>query len=826
MVKQRRGDASRGAGKKYLAKKILDYTSSHEGETIDYKSIARAMGIRDRSTQLLIGATLQDMADTGLLHMVGHGRYMHAATSDFIETTIRTNRRGDAIVSLDDGREVFIPAERALHSLDGDKVRISIYFSQRYRQLEGEVLSIVKRGRLQYPGVIQISPNAAFFIPDNRRVPVDFYIPLEELHGAKHGDKVVVELLSWPMDVKNPIATVRDVLGANGDNNAEMNAILSEFELPYAYPAEVIDAAERLDASISQAERAARRDFTAIPTMTIDPETAKDFDDAVSFQQLPNGLYEVGVHIADVTHYVTPGSIIDSEAYSRATSVYLVDRTVPMLPERLCNDICSLRPNEEKLTYSVVFQLDGDGCVTSKWVGRTIINSDARLTYEQAQRAIEGGDAPMADAIRTLSGIAQALRKKRFDNGAVDFVSEEVKFRLDDSGKPLEVIPQENNESHQLIEEFMLLANCAVAELFALPKAGQAPRPFVYRVHDRPDSEKLAQFLNVMAVVGHPFQGNPENISSKQFSDLVRAVRGEKTQPLVDFLAVRSMAKAVYTTNNIGHYGLAFDYYTHFTSPIRRYPDMMVHRLLSDLLAGLPPASKGALEERCIHSSEMEKLAADAERASIKYKQVEYMGQFIGQQFEGIISGVKDFGFYVEISSNKCEGMVSVNDLTDGYYEYIEEEFSLVGGRPRRKLTVGDEVTVEVVKADLANKFLDFHLVAHKGEPEITPHDRSGDNPGTYRGRGYERSHRGARSSGEKTSRRGAREGKRFGDGAAGRGSRGSRGGGNRNEREFREKTTRSGGPFGKVSRSRGWRPEDSPEGKGYGRHPSRRRAR
>lgn len=734
MAKQRRGDASRGTGKKYLAKKILDYTSSHEGETIDYKSIARALGIRDKSTQLLIGATLQDMADSGLLHMVGHGRYMHAATTDFIETTIHTNRKGDAIATLDDGREVFIPADKALHTLDGDTVRISTYFSRRFNQLEGEVLSIVKRGRLLYPGVIELSPNAAFFIPDNRRIPVDFYIPMDELHGARHGDKVVVELLSWPMDVKNPIATVRDVLGVIGDNNAEMNAILSEFELPYTYPQEVIEAADSLDATITADERAARRDFTHIPTMTIDPDTAKDFDDAISFQKLDGGLYEVGVHIADVTHYVTPGSIIDSEAYNRATSVYLVDRTVPMLPERLCNDICSLRPNEDKLTYSVVFQLDEAGNVKDKWVGRTLINSDARLTYEQAQQAIEGAEIPMAGPIRTLNGLAQAIRKRRFENGAVDFVSEEVKFKLDSNGKPLDVIPQENNESHQLIEEFMLMANCAVAALFEETKAGKKPRPFVYRVHDKPDSQKLAQFLNVMAVVGHPFQGDAENITSKQFSNLVRSVRGEKTQPLVDFLAVRSMAKAVYTTNNIGHYGLAFDCYTHFTSPIRRYPDMMVHRLLSDLLAGLPPASKSELEERCVHASEMEKLAADAERASIKYKQVEFMGQFIGKQFDGIISGVKDFGFYVEISSNKCEGMVHVSDLSDGYYDYIEEEFSLVGGRPRRRLTVGDEVSVVVEKADLENKFLDFHLVAHKGEPVNTYRAPYGDNPRAYRG--------------------------------------------------------------------------------------------
>lgn len=734
MAKQKRADTSRGTGKKYIARKILDYTSTHEGVTIDYKTIARALGIRDKNTQLLIGITLQEMAESGLLHAVGHGRYMHAATTDFIETVVRVNRRGEAQATLDDGREVFIPAEKSLHALDGDTVRISTYVSRRSRALEGEVLSIVKRGRLLYAGVIEVFPSAAFFLPDSRRLAMDFYVPLDELHGARHGDKVVVEFLSWPMDAKNPIASVRDVLGRNGNNDAEMNAILTEFQLPYEYPRAVTEAANRLDATITPEERAARRDFTAIPTLTIDPDTAKDFDDAISLQHLPNGNYEVGVHIADVTHYVTPGSIIDTEAYDRATSVYLVDRTVPMLPERLCNDICSLRPGEEKLAYSVVFELNAEGIVQGQWIGRTVIESNARLSYEQAQEAIEGADSPFADTIRTLSGIAQAIRKRRFDDGAVDFVSEEVKFKLDAHGKPLDVIPQENNESHQLIEEFMLLANRAVATLFAKPRDGKASRPFVYRVHDRPDSQKLAQFLNVMAVVGHPFQGDAENISSKQFSDLVRAVRGEKTQPLVDFLAVRSMAKAVYTTTNIGHYGLAFDYYTHFTSPIRRYPDMMVHRLLSDLLANLPPASQKSLESRCIHCSEMEKLAADAERASIKYKQVEYMGQFIGQQFEGIISGVKDFGLYVEISENKCEGMVHVNDLTDGYYDYIEEQFSLVGGRPRRTLTVGDEVTIEVVKADIEDKFLDFHLVAHKGHPINTHRDRYGDSVRAGRG--------------------------------------------------------------------------------------------
>ena len=752
MVKQKRTPSEHGAGKKYLSKKILDYMALHDGETVDYKAIARALGIRDKSTQLLIGATLQELADRGVLHMVAHGRYMHAATADYIEVDVRLNRKGDAVATLDDGREVFIPAEKALHALDGDTVRIATYSSRRrYGALEGEVLSIVKRGRLIYAGVIQMSRDAAFFVPDNRRIPVDFFIPMEELHGARQGDKVVVEFLSWPMNAKSPIASVRDVLGKNGDNNAEMNAILTEFELPYVYPEEVTLEAERLDGAISDTDRAERRDFTAVPTMTIDPDTAKDFDDAISFQRLPDGLYEVGVHIADVTHYVKPGSIIDAEAYNRATSVYLVDRTVPMLPERLCNGICSLRPNEEKLTFSVVFNLDEQGNVAGQWVGRTIIKSAARFTYDQAQSAIEGEEFPLSEPIRVLSGIAQAIRKRRFENGAVDFVSEEVKFRLDGSGKPLEVIPQVNNESHQLIEEFMLLANRTVAEMFGVPRDGKEPRPFVYRVHDRPDGQKLAQFLNVMAVVGHPFQGDSENISSKQFSDLVRAVRGEKTQPLIDFLAVRSMAKAVYTTKNIGHYGLAFKYYTHFTSPIRRYPDMMVHRLLSDLLAGFPPANRGALEERCVHSSEMEKLAADAERASIKYKQVEYMAQFIGQQFEGIISGVKDFGFYVEIDSNKCEGMVRLNDLTDGYYDYIEEEFSLVGGRPRRRLTVGDTVTIQVVKADLENKFLDFHLVAHQGKPIESREGRYGENPRDSRPRGR-------KGAGDSSRRGGARD--------------------------------------------------------------------
>lgn len=823
MAKQKRSNASRGAGKKYLSKKILDYMNEHEGVTVDYKTIARALGIRDKNTQLLISATLQEMADKGLLHMVGYGRYMHAATTDYIETTVRTNRKGDATATLDDGREVFIPAERALHALDGDTVRISTYFNNRYRTLEGEVLSIVKRGRLLYAGVIEVTPGAAFFVPDNRHIAVDFYIPHEELHGARYGDKVVVELLSWPMDAKSPIASVRDVLGKRGENNAEMNAILTEFELPYSYPDDVTAAAEALNATITDEERAARRDFTKIPTMTIDPDTAKDFDDAISFQQLENGHLEVGVHIADVTHYVTPSSTIDEEAYNRATSIYLVDRTVPMLPERLCNDICSLRPNEERLAFSVVFELDGEGNVMGHWVGRTIIKSDARLTYEQAQEAIEGGDMPLAGIIRTLNGVAQAIRKRRFEDGAVDFASEEVKFKLDDQGKPLDVIPQENNESHQLIEEFMLLANRTIAEMFGVPKDGKEPRPFVYRVHDRPDNEKLAQFLNVMAVVGHPFHGDSENISSKQFSDLVRAVRGEKTQPLVDFLAVRSMAKAVYTTNNIGHYGLAFDYYTHFTSPIRRYPDMMVHRLLADLLAGLPPASKSVLEERCVHSSEMEKLAADAERASIKYKQVEYMGQFIGQRFDGIISGVKDFGFYVEISSNKCEGMVHISDLTDGYYDYIEEEFALVGGRPRRKLTVGDEVTVEVAKADLENKYLDFHLVAHLGEPVDTYHDRYGDNPRARRDGGRERNRDGQRRGGDKPSRGGARKGNSHGNGSN-YGAHGSHGRGSGRERGSRGSSPRSDSRYGEGSRSPRRGPEAPSRGKSHGRLPSRRR--
>jgi len=538
-------------------------------------------------------------------------------------------------------------------------------------------------------------------------MPFDLFIPLAKLNGAKQGQKALAKIVEWDQRSRNPVGEIVEVLGYPGENDTEMHAILAEFGLPYRFEPEIEKAAEKIPGEITPEDIKERRDFRKIPTFTIDPEDAKDFDDALSFKRLDNGNMEVGVHIADVTHYVRPGSVVDKEAQERATSVYLVDRTVPMLPEKLSNNICSLNPNEDKLTYSAVFEIDSNAIIINEWFGRTIINSDKRFSYSEAQKVIDTGEGAMKSEVLALHNLAQKLREKRFSSGSFAFERLEVKFNLAENGTPLGINFREFGSSNQLVEEFMLLANKRVAEYVGKKLKGKT---FVYRIHDKPNPEKLNSFSYFIKRFGYTIDTEDTKGLPAAMNKLMNEVAGKNEQNIVETLALRSMAKAIYSTDNIGHYGLSFSYYTHFTSPIRRYPDMMVHRLLSKYLEGQPPRDGEKYEKLCDHSSKRERLATDAERASIKYKQVEFMSDKIGRTFEGVISGVTEWGIYVELIENQCEGMVAIRELQDDFFEYDEVNYCIKGRKTGKVYMLGDKITIEVVKADLQKKQLDYRL--------------------------------------------------------------------------------------------------------------------
>jgi len=622
-----------------------------------------------------------------------------------ITGTVDMTRMGSGFISSDDIEDdVFVSAKNLNTALHGDKVKVSLYTTRKGARPEGEVVEIIERWRTSFVGTVEIMPNFAFLMPENKNMPFDLYIPLSKLNGAKQGQKAVARVTDWNPRSKNPVAEIINVLGDPGLHSTEMHAILAEFELPYQFTEEVESDAEKIRSEITGEDIKERRDFRNVPTFTVDPADARDFDDALSLQQLENGNWEAGVHIADVTHYVRPGSLTEEEAKQRATSVYLVDRVVPMLPERLSNNICSLNPSEDKLTYSAVFELNDKSEVLNEWFGRTIINSNRRFSYSEAQYVIDTGEGEMKDQILLLHRLAQQLRTKRFAFGAFSFERIEVQFDLDDEGRPLGVRFRDMGTANQMIEEFMLLANRRVAEYVGKKIRGKT---FVYRIHDKPDPEKISNFRQFITRFGYKLTADENNLP-KAMNRLMEEVSGRSEQNIIETIALRSMAKAVYSTNNIGHYGLAFKYYTHFTSPIRRYPDMMVHRLLTAYLDKENPGSQEKYEKLCDHSSKMERLANDAERASVKYKQVEFMSDKTGQVFDGVISGVTEWGIYVEIIENQCEGMVSVRDLTDDYYEYDEENYCIKGRITGKLYTLGDRVKVEVVKADMQKKQLDY----------------------------------------------------------------------------------------------------------------------
>ncbi|MBR5893179.1 MAG: ribonuclease R [Bacteroidaceae bacterium] len=718
MMAKKGGKATRRMDKRQLVEMIVEFFNRHDSEQVGTKEIFKALGITSTSARTLCVTILDDMVFDGYLLEPAFRKYMLANRATVVCGTFKRSNEGYNMVYPEDGSDAVIITERhSLHALTDDYVRATIFAKRRGGALEGEVVEIMRRKHDTFAGVLKVEKHYALLLTESKIIPNDIFIPREYLKGGKSGDKAVVKLLDWPLDSRNPVGKVVDILGKEGDNDAEMNAILVEYGLPYVYPAAVEEAANRLPSDITEQEIARREDFRGITTFTIDPVDAKDFDDALSIRTLPDGLLEIGVHIADVSHYVTEGSVIDKEAFKRATSIYLVDRTIPMLPERLCNFLCSLRPNEDKLTYSVIFTMNSSAEVKKFRIVRGVINSDRRFSYEEVQDILTSGEGEYCNEIRQLNDLAQIMRTKRFAAGAIDFQQAEVRFRLDDDGKPLSVYFSESDESHQLIEEFMLLANRTVAETIGKRTPNNQPKTFVYRIHDTPDPDKLTTLARFVAKLGYKMKSaSGRTTSPAALNNLLGAIKGTKEQNVIEQISLRTMQKAKYSTENIGHYGLAFKYYTHFTSPIRRYPDLLVHRLLDRYLAQKARSvSQAKYEDFCEHCSAQEQVAANAERASIKYKQVEFMSEHVGEEYDAVISGVTEWGIYAEINENKCEGMIPLRTLQDDFYEFDDANYCLVGKRKHRKYMIGDPLRIRITRANLERKQLDFELAEGNG---------------------------------------------------------------------------------------------------------------
>lgn len=698
---------------KELRRRVREYVVAQENNTFNYKQVSQAIKAASPMHQRAVALMLAELAFDGELVETSPGKYKtHQRSSTSLGTFVRRSNGKNGVILDDDDEMIFVAERNSMRALNGDKVKVMIAALRHGAEPEARVVEIVEKKDQVFIGTLQVEKHFAYLLTDSKYLASDIVIPRNKLKGGVTGDKAVARITVWPDDHKNPKGEIIDILGKKGENNAEIHAILAEFGLPYVYPESVDKAAQLIDAGITDEVVKARLDMRQVTTMTIDPKDAKDFDDALSLRVLENGNYEVGVHIADVTHYVTPDTIIDREAQKRATSVYLVDRVVPMLPEHLSNGICSLRPNEDKLTFSCIFEMNDNAEVLNSKIARTVTCSNRRFTYEEAQQIIETGEGEYSDEILTLDRLAKIMRQQRYDNGAVEFDRVEVRFDIDETGHPVGVYFKESKDANKLIEEFMLLANRTVAQ--AIGKVGdkKKAKAFVYRVHDVPNSDKLSDLSTLSRAFGYKVktQGTPLEIN-RSINRMLVEVKGKGEENLLSTLAIRSMSKAIYTTTNIGHYGLGFEYYTHFTSPIRRYPDMLVHRLLDRYLNGGRSVNVAKLEEQCRHSSDMEQLAANAERASIKYKQVEYLNDHLGEEFDGVISGVTEWGLYVELDENKCEGLIPVRDLPDDYFELDERNYCLVGRRGGVRYRLGDKVRVTIAKANLDRKQLDFALV-------------------------------------------------------------------------------------------------------------------
>ncbi len=728
-----------------ITEHILSIIQKEYPKPINYRQIAAKLGVTDTTTRNLIIKRLKQLTQKGKLQEVERGKYTLKHTQNYYVGTLDIAGRGQGYVLVDELEDdIYIAPKYINHAFHGDTVQVYVFNKKKNGKQEGEIHKIIERKKTTWVGSIQIQDKFAFVDVDDYKMYTDFFIPKKNIGKAKNGDKVVVELEDWPQKSESPYGKVIQVLGKAGEHNTEIHSILAQYGLPYDFPPEVEAYANNLDTSIKKEEIQKRRDMRDVLTFTIDPKDAKDFDDALSFQQLKEGIYEIGIHIADVSHYVKPGTLLDDEAYNRATSVYLVDRVVPMLPEILSNNACSLRPKEEKYTFSAIFTLNNKAEVIKKWFGRTVTYSDARFAYEEAQYIIESNSiksdnkettrlvtipqeisitgksyevpVPLFQAILKLDELAKILRQNRMRKGAISFDKVEVKFKLDKENNPVGVYFKESKDANKLIEEFMLLANRSVAEFIGKQKP---EKTFVYRVHDEPDDEKIAALETLISRFGYKINNKDHRTLATSLNKLLSDVKGKKEQNLIDNLTIRSMSKAVYSTYNIGHYGLAFDYYTHFTSPIRRYPDVMVHRLLQHYLNKGKSVNQDEYENKCKHSSNMENLATQAERDSIKYMQVKYMQQFKDKDFLGVITGVTDWGLYVEIIENKCEGMVRIQEIKDDTYKIDKENYQVIGQTTKNTYQLGDEVYIRVKNTDLIKKQLDFIMLGHKNEIEV-----------------------------------------------------------------------------------------------------------
>ncbi|MDA9335116.1 ribonuclease R [Flavobacteriaceae bacterium] len=707
------------------SQRILTILKADRKKTFNHKQIAAQLCVNDASSRNQIIKNLHKLAGQKEIEEIERGKFQITSSAEYYIGTVDMASRGNAYIVCEDlDEDVFIAANKMQKALHGDTVEFYVYNRKKNGKKEGEITQIITRSRTDYVGVVQLNEKFAFVVPNSNKMPVDVFVPLSKTLKAENGDKVLVSLEEWPDKAECPNGKIIKILGTPGEHNTEIHSILSEYGLPYEFPTEVETFANNIDTSITEGEISKRRDMRSTLTFTIDPKDAKDFDDALSFKQLPNGNYEIGIHIADVSHYLQEGTVLDDEAYERATSVYLVDRVVPMLPEVLSNNACSLRPNEEKYTFSAVFEINKKALLENQWFGRTVTYSDARFAYEEAQHIIETeaceipkeisitgetytADTAIKEAILKLDELAKIMRQKRMKDGAISFDKTEVKFNIDEANNPVGVFFKTSKDANKLIEEFMLLANRKVSEFIGK----QSPqKTFIYRTHDEPDDQKLAGLQRIVSQFGHQLNLKNRETTTQSLNTLLKNVKGTKEQNLVDTLTIRCMSKAAYSTKNIGHYGLAFDYYSHFTSPIRRYPDVMAHRLLQHYLDGNKTTSEGIYEEKCKHASNMEYLATKAERDSIKYMQVKYMQDHKEDTFLGVISGVTEWGMYVEIIENKCEGMIRIRDIRGDFYRFDAEEFALIGEKTKTKYQLGDEIEVRVKQADLVKKHLDFSL--------------------------------------------------------------------------------------------------------------------